>query len=63
MKPTDKPTQAASTGQLKTRIQCFACDKDLPAKYYEADTRDDQTVFVGPDCFARIKKAGDAGYL
>jgi hypothetical protein len=41
--------------------KCFACDRPLKGKHL-VDTRDDQTVFVGPDCFKRVKAAGDAGW-
>lgn len=42
---------------------CFVCGKALPAGgRHLADTRDGQTVFVGPECFRKIVKAGDGGY-
>ncbi len=43
-------------------MKCFACDKPMKGKPHLADTRDNQTVFVGPDCFSRIRAAGDDGY-
>lgn len=47
--------------------RCFACDKPISRKdtillSHEVDTRDDQIVFVGADCFRKVKAAGDAGY-
>ncbi len=42
--------------------KCFACDKKLGNNPKIADTRDDQTVYVGPDCYKRIVAAGEAGY-
>lgn len=42
---------------------CFVCDKDITkAKKYLVDTRDDQTVYVGSECYKRIKEAGENGY-
>lgn len=42
--------------------KCFACDKRLGKNPKTADTRDDQIVFVGSECFKMIEKAGEAGY-
>ena len=41
---------------------CFACDKPLHGNPTLADTRDGQTVYVGPECLRRIRAAGEAGY-
>lgn len=41
---------------------CFACGKPIRSKGYLVDTRDDQTVYVGPDCFKAIQASGDRGY-
>lgn len=41
--------------------RCFACNKVL-RKPTPADTRDGQTVFVGPECARKIEAAGDEGY-
>lgn len=41
--------------------KCFACDRALASRR-EARTTDGQRVYVGPDCFARIKRAGPDGY-
>ena len=43
-------------------MKCFACDKPLPVNPTLADTRDGQTVYVGPECLRRIRAAGEAGY-
>lgn len=42
--------------------KCFACNKTLKSRPYPVDTRDDQVVMVGPECFKHIKKAGADGY-
>jgi hypothetical protein len=44
--------------------KCFACDKKFRnlASRRLVDTRDDQLVYVGPDCYKRIAQAGDVGY-
>lgn len=42
--------------------KCFACDKRLGSKPAIVDTRDDQTVFVGSECYKKIKAAGEKGY-
>jgi len=34
----------------------------MKGRKYLADTRDGQTVFVGPECFKHIRAAGDEGY-
>jgi hypothetical protein len=42
--------------------KCFACGKPLPKSKKMADTRDDQIVWVGPDCYRKIVAAGESGY-
>jgi hypothetical protein len=42
--------------------RCFACDKKLGKNPALADTRDDQLVFVGTECYKYIKAAGELGY-
>ncbi len=42
--------------------RCFACGRVLPKNFNTADTRDGQVVWVGPDCMAKIKAAGETGY-
>lgn len=42
--------------------KCFACDKKLGGMPELADTRDDQLVYVGRDCAAKIRAAGERGY-
>ena len=37
-------------------IWCFACGKKLSNKKYLVDTSDNQTVWVGPDCYKKVKK-------
>lgn len=41
--------------------KCFACGKALKSKRL-IDTRDAQTAYVGPECFKRIKDAGNTGW-
>ena len=42
--------------------RCFACDKPLTRNRFLVDTRDNQKVYVGPDCFKKVVQAGEAGY-
>lgn len=42
--------------------RCFACDRKLSRSYALVDTRDDQVVYVGSECFKLIAAAGDNGY-
>jgi hypothetical protein len=42
--------------------RCFACDKKLGRHPAVADTRDDQAVYVGSECYKLIRAAGEAGY-
>lgn len=42
--------------------RCFACDRILGRNPYPVDTRDDQFVFVGSECYKLIKAAREAGY-
>lgn len=42
--------------------RCFACDKPLRNRAFLATCADEQTVYVGPDCFAYIRSAGRDGY-
>lgn len=43
--------------------ECFACGKPLTTLDPKlVDTRDDQTVFIGPECFKHVKAAGEEGY-
>jgi hypothetical protein len=42
--------------------KCFACDLPLGENPKLADTRDDQLVYVGTNCYALIKAAGEEGY-
>ena len=41
---------------------CFACGKRLSDNPYLADTRDDQIVYIGSECYKRVRIAGEAGY-
>lgn len=72
LKPTDVLTGAASPAPdallaapapavAADKGRCFACAK--PLKNAEiADTRDGQIVFVGSDCFQKIRASGQDGY-
>ena len=42
--------------------RCFACGRKLGKNPALADTRDDQFVFVGAECFRLIKAAGATGF-
>ena len=47
----------------RSKWRCFACDRIIQRKVpFQADTRDDQIVYVGPECFKLVSAAGDAGY-
>lgn len=52
-------TTTASPNQL-----CFSCGRKFKpgSVVYVVDTRDGQTVDVGPECFRRVMKAGERGY-
>jgi hypothetical protein len=44
--------------------KCFACDKPFgkqPSRLVNV-AHEDQDVYVGPDCYKRIKAAGKRGY-
>lgn len=41
---------------------CYACGKKLGRNPHRADTRDDQWVFVGSECYKEIKAAGEQGW-
>jgi hypothetical protein len=43
--------------------RCFSCGRKLGKKKpHLVDTRDCQTVYVGPECYRKIKAAGEAGH-
>jgi hypothetical protein len=42
--------------------RCFACGRRLKSKSVRVDTRDAQTVEVGPDCAKLVERAGEEGY-
>ena len=43
------------------KTKCFACDRTTDRPHL-VRCRDEQTVFVGRDCFARVRTAGPEGY-
>ncbi len=44
-------------------MKCFACDKEIPTEKAKlVITIDGQEVYVGPECFKRVTKAGKSGY-
>jgi hypothetical protein len=43
--------------------KCFLCGKPLKGNAHIADTRDDQKVWVGPDCSKKIAASGNVGLL
>lgn len=42
-------------------MKCYACDKKLRT-HCLVMTSDKQVVYVGPDCFKRIKESGKKGF-
>lgn len=42
--------------------KCFACDRALGKFPHLVDTRDQQLVYVGRECYHLICYAGDVGY-
>ncbi len=42
--------------------KCFACDKRLGKKPALVTCADEQTVYVGSECYKRIVAGGIAGY-
>jgi hypothetical protein len=42
--------------------KCFACGRKLGSNPYPVDTRDDQWVYVGSECYKLIMRAGLEGY-
>lgn len=42
--------------------RCFACGRKIKTTIHLADTRDDQIVYVGKDCWKKIKNAGENGW-
>lgn len=42
--------------------RCFACNRILGKNPHLVDTRDDQLVYVGKECFKLVVKAGEEGY-
>lgn len=49
-------------GHVWSGERCYACDKQIRNTPYLVDTRDAQVVFVGPECFKRIRDSGPDGY-
>jgi hypothetical protein len=47
---------------VNTGDKCFACGRRLGARPAEADTYDDQWVYVGRECYKLIQSYGEAGY-
>lgn len=43
-------------------MKCFACDRKLGKNPKVADTRDDQWVYVGRECYKHILAAGSVGW-
>lgn len=56
---SNRPLSSASNTET-----CFACEKSLAGivKPYQATTSDGQLVYVGRDCFSKIRMWGKAGY-
>ena len=42
--------------------RCFACGRKTGKNPRVADTHEDQSVFVGSECYKLIRAAGDEGY-
>ena len=45
-----------------TKDKCFACDKILKENYFIVETDDGSSVYVGSECYKKIKKSKDKGY-
>lgn len=45
-----------------TDERCFACGRKLGKNPKLVDTRDDQKVFVGRECYKKVVEAGEKGY-
>lgn len=58
--PAGKPMNTVEGTRMRER--CFACDRPLGRFAARVDTRDDQIVRVGSECFKLIEEAGEAGY-
>lgn len=43
-------------------LRCFACNRPLGKSPVIVDTRDDQTVYVGRECYKLVVAAGETGY-
>ena len=47
-------------------LKCFACDRPIraanPSKYMAITSDGAQNVYVGPDCYKLIARAGAIGY-
>lgn len=43
-------------------MRCFACDRKLGVNPWLVDTRDAQSVYVGSECYKKIKQAGEEGW-
>ena len=54
--------QSNHTTEGKMTERCFACGKKLGKNPALVDTRDDQRVYVGRECYKLIVKAGELGY-
>ena len=42
--------------------KCFCCDKPIASRPKWAYTADGQSVYVGPECCRKIKRAGAEGW-
>ncbi len=51
-----------STAGWENGGRCFACGQRLRKPPAFADTRDDQVVWIGPECLRHVQAAGAAGY-
>lgn len=40
---------------------CFACGRPIDSSPHIVDTRDDQKPHVGPECYRKVLRAGEAG--
>jgi hypothetical protein len=43
-------------------MKCFACDKKMKNRKYLIRCEDEQTAFVGPECYKYVEKSGECGY-
>lgn len=46
---------------IMLKLKCFACNRLIKQRRFLVRCADEQTVFIGPECFKRVK-ASSNGY-